>query len=90
MSAVTKKLGRADARKAAEAALRAKTAHIKHSSPVQAPNPDLGREIFVYHHLQTNQTVYSLTKGLNVRLKLSTLLPFILFFPLGRMSLFEA
>ena len=32
------------------------------------PNPEHGRQIFVYNHLQTNQVVYSLTKSLNVRL----------------------
>jgi hypothetical protein len=33
----------------------------------KVPGPDHGREIFVFTHLQTNQTVYSLTKSLKVR-----------------------
>lgn len=36
--------------------------HVK-----KAKQPEPGKEIWVYHHFQKNQVVYSLTKALNVR-----------------------
>ena len=49
---------------AASKASKVRHAAVKSGSP---NNTELGREIFVYNHLQTNQVVYSLTKGVNVR-----------------------
>lgn len=57
-----------DTKKVAQMASKAvsKAGHrpVKPSSPPKESN--LGRQIFIYHHLQTNQVVYSLTKAVKV------------------------
>jgi hypothetical protein len=56
----TKKVGQM----ASKAVSKARARHVKPSSPPKESN--LGRQIFIYNHLQTNQVVYSLTKSLKV------------------------
>ncbi|KAA8568390.1 hypothetical protein EYC84_007424 [Monilinia fructicola] len=56
-----------------------RTAGVRYASTTsvtarQPPNrPEHGEQIYVYNHLQTNQVVYSLTKGMNNNASLSQL-----------------
>jgi hypothetical protein len=51
---------------ASKAISKARPRPVESGSPHRESN--LGRQIFVYNHLQTNQVVYSLTKSLKVSL----------------------